>query len=211
MYSTSTKKKRKDNCFPRENVSTEVTSLNRKKPEVAGSLTSGCVKAALQLFVLFFFFIFVELDCKKGENSSVAMPLSLSSTSHLSSYLTLPVVGEGKNTFNSNSTELLLASAPKSSKIFTGEVPAFFSKEQYEVSYLLSEKVNTSSVQVGLNFCKDQQNYLCMIGDSCRLLQPSAVTFMISSLKARMQPVSGSKPGILYFPPVFNGSHWFLK
>ena len=34
---------------------------------------------------------------------------------------------------------------------------------------------------------------------------------MISSLKARLQLLSGSKPGILYFPPVFNGSLWFLK
>ena len=34
---------------------------------------------------------------------------------------------------------------------------------------------------------------------------------MISSLKARLQLLNGSKPGILYFPPVFNGSLWFLK
>ena len=34
---------------------------------------------------------------------------------------------------------------------------------------------------------------------------------MISSLKARLQLLIGSKPGILYFPPVFNGSLWFLK
>ena len=91
-----------------------------------------------------FFSFFVDVDCKKGENSSVAMPLSLSSTSHLSSYLALPVDGEGKNTFNSNSTELLLASAPKYSKIFTGEVPAFFSKEQYEVKFLaISFRIST--------------------------------------------------------------------
>ena len=34
---------------------------------------------------------------------------------------------------------------------------------------------------------------------------------MISSLKARLQLVIGSNAGILYFPPVFNGSLWFLK
>ena len=36
---------------------------------------------------------------------------------------------------------------------------------------------------------------------------------MISSLKAKpcLQLLIGSKPGILYFPPVFNGSLWFLK
>ena len=34
---------------------------------------------------------------------------------------------------------------------------------------------------------------------------------MISSLKARMQLLIGSNAGILYFPPVFNGSLWFLK
>ena len=34
---------------------------------------------------------------------------------------------------------------------------------------------------------------------------------MISSLKARLQLLIGSKPGILYFPPVFNGSLWFLE
>ena len=34
---------------------------------------------------------------------------------------------------------------------------------------------------------------------------------MISSLKARLQLLIGSNAGILYFPPVFNGSLWFLK
>ena len=34
---------------------------------------------------------------------------------------------------------------------------------------------------------------------------------MISSLKARLQLLIGSKPGILYFPPVCNESFWFLK
>ena len=58
-------KKKKDNCFPRENVLTEVTSRNRKKPEVAGSLTSGCVKAALQLFVLLFFIFSLNWTAKK--------------------------------------------------------------------------------------------------------------------------------------------------
>ena len=34
---------------------------------------------------------------------------------------------------------------------------------------------------------------------------------MISSLKARLQLLIGSNAGILYFPPVFNGSLWLLK
>ena len=38
------------------------------------------------------------------------------------SSLALPVVGEGKSTFNSNSAELLLVLAPTSSGIFIGEV-----------------------------------------------------------------------------------------
>ena len=75
FHSTFTKKKKKeDNCFPQENVLREGTRRIRKKPEVAVSVTPGCVKAALRLlFVpLFLFSCFVELDCKKGDNSSVA-------------------------------------------------------------------------------------------------------------------------------------------
>ena len=34
---------------------------------------------------------------------------------------------------------------------------------------------------------------------------------MISSLKARLQLLIDSNAGILYLPPVFNGSLWFLK
>ena len=72
LHLTSTKKK-KGNCFPRENVLREVTKYNRKKPRIVVSVTSGCVKAALRLlFVLLFFSFFVDVDCKKGENSTVA-------------------------------------------------------------------------------------------------------------------------------------------
>ena len=34
---------------------------------------------------------------------------------------------------------------------------------------------------------------------------------MISSLKAQLQLLIGFNAGILYFPPDFNGSLWFLK
>ena len=87
-------------------------------------------------YLSFFFSFFVEVDCKKGDNSSLVnakihfqMPLSLSSTCHLSSSLTLPVVGKGKNSFNSNCAEILLVSSPTSSRIFTGEFQGFSAGE----------------------------------------------------------------------------------
>ena len=45
------------------------------------------------------------------------------------SSLALPVVGEGKGTFNSNSAELLLVLAPTSSGIFIGEVQGVSARE----------------------------------------------------------------------------------
>ena len=130
--------KKEDNCFPRDRESelTEVTRRYRKKPEVFVSATSGWAKVICPAF---FFSFFVEVDCKKGDNCSVAnakvhfqMPLSLSSTCHLSSSLTLPFVGEGKNTFNSNFAELLLASPPTSLRIVIGKVHGFSAGESWK-------------------------------------------------------------------------------
>ena len=82
------------------------------------------------------FSFFVEVDYKKDDNSSAAnakIPFSdtVVAVVDVSSliFLTLPVVGEGESTFNSNSAELLLVSAPTSPKTFTGEVQGFSAGE----------------------------------------------------------------------------------
>ena len=79
----------------------------------------------------------MEVDCKRDDNSSAAnvkIPFSDSVVAvvDVSSliFLTLPVVGEGENTFNSNSAEHLLVSAPTSPKTFTGEVLGFSAGER---------------------------------------------------------------------------------
>ena len=100
--------KKEDNCFE------EVTGRNRKR-------LYGCSKAALHLlFILFLFF--VKVDCKTGDNSSVANDLS---TCPGLTSLTITVVGEGESIFNSNLAELLLVSASPSSTYFISEVRGF--------------------------------------------------------------------------------------
>ena len=81
----------------------------------------------------------MEVDRKKNGNSSAAnakIPFSdtVVAVVDVSSliFLSLPVVGEGENTFNSNSAELIIVSAPTSPKTLTGEVQGFSAGERVE-------------------------------------------------------------------------------